>query len=137
MFVDNRPKAERCLLGLERRLPPDNSGLYRRLSEFRTELILFMMAATDREEVKKAISLYCTNLRRTSIFLKGSDLKALGLAPGPAFRQIFEAVFEARLNGRVRSREDELGLARRLARELPIDALHPPRTKGATAADTP
>ena len=76
------------------------------------------LAVTDREEVKKAISLYCTNLRRTSIFLKGRDLKALGLTPGPAFRRILEAVFEARLNGRVRSHEEELKLARRLVREL-------------------
>ncbi len=118
LFVNDRPKAEHCLLGLARRPPPDPSGLYRRLSEFRTEIILFMMAVTDREEVKKAISLYCTNLRRTSIFLKGRDLKALGLTPGPAFRRILEAVFEARLNGRVRSHEEELKLARRLVREL-------------------
>ncbi len=117
MFVHERPKAERCLLSLERRLPPDNSSLYRRLSEFRTEIILYLMAATDREEVKKAISLYCTNLRRTSILLKGSDLKAMGLTPGPAFRRILDAVFEARLNSRVGSREDELELARRLARD--------------------
>ncbi|MFO7709155.1 MAG: CBS domain-containing protein [Desulfobacterales bacterium] len=137
LFVNDRPKAERCLLGLERRLPPDNSGLYRRLSEFRTEIILFMMAATEREEVKKAISLYCTHLRRTSISLKGSDLKALGLAPGPAFRRILEAVFEARLNGRVRSREDELALASRLVREMPIE---PPARRGPKdigAAKTP
>jgi tRNA nucleotidyltransferase (CCA-adding enzyme) len=137
LFVTDRLRALSCLLGLERRLPPDNSGLYRRLSEFRTEIILFMMAATDREEVKKAISLYCTHLRRTSIFLKGSDLKALGLAPGPAFRRILEAVFEARLNGRVRSREEELGLARRLARELPIEPPPARRPKAADAAGTP
>ena len=136
MFVNDRPKAERCLLGLERRLPPDNSGLYRRLSEFRTEITLFMMAVTDREEVKRSISLYCTNLRRTSISLRGSDLKALGLAPGPAYRRILEAVFEARLNGLVRSREDELGLARRLAREQGIEASPAHRTKPTDAADS-
>ncbi len=130
MFVHERPKAERCLLGLERRLPPDHSGLYRRLSVFRTEIILYMMAATDREEVKKAISLYCTNLRRTSILLNGSDLKAMGLTPGPMFRRILDAVFDARLNGRVRSREDELALARRLAHETGETTPVPPRDAG-------
>jgi len=89
-----------------------------------------MMAATDREEVKKAISLYCTNLRRTSILLNGSDLKAMGLTPGPMFRRILDAVFDARLNGRVRSREDELALARRLAHETGETTPVPPRGAG-------
>jgi tRNA nucleotidyltransferase (CCA-adding enzyme) len=76
-----------------------------------------MMAITNQEKVKKAISLYCTNLRRTSICLKGGDLKALGLEPGPMYRRIFQAVFDAKLNGRAATREDELAFARRLVHD--------------------
>jgi tRNA nucleotidyltransferase (CCA-adding enzyme) len=115
-FVKGRANAERCLYWLGRGLPKDNSGLYQRLAGFKTELILFMMAATDQEQVKKAISLFFTKLRRTAIALKGEDLKALGLEPGPVYRQIFQAVFAAKLNGRVGTHEEEIELAKSLAR---------------------
>jgi tRNA nucleotidyltransferase (CCA-adding enzyme) len=126
-FVHDRINAERCLYWLERSLPVENSGLYHRLSAFRTELILFMMAITNQEKVKKAISLYCTNLRRTSISLQGEDLKALGLEPGPMYRRIFQTVFEAKLNGRAGTREDELALARRLVYDHDAPAAASPR----------
>jgi tRNA nucleotidyltransferase (CCA-adding enzyme) len=117
MFVGGRKKAGACLQWLVRSLPVANSALYHRLAELQTELILFMMAATDQEKVKKTISLYFTNLRRTSIALKGEDLKRLGVSPGPIFRRILQAVFDAKLNGRLETYEEELEYARRLAQE--------------------
>jgi tRNA nucleotidyltransferase (CCA-adding enzyme) len=82
------------------------------LAGLRTEVILFMMAATEHEKVKKAISLYFTNLRRMSISLRGEDLKRLGVSPGPIYRDVLQAVFNAKLNGRLDSNEDELAFAR-------------------------
>jgi tRNA nucleotidyltransferase (CCA-adding enzyme) len=114
LFTKGRFKAERRLNSLERKLPPDNSRLYRRLAEFRIEMILFMMAAAKSEKVRKAISHYCVHLRFIQPFLKGRDLKALGLPPGPRYRQILEELLDARLNGRVETREEETLLARRL-----------------------
>ena len=45
----------------------------------------------------------------------GHDLVALGLQPGPVFREILEAVYEAQLEGRARTREEALALARQEA----------------------
>ena len=114
LFADGRAKAQDCLYGLGRSLPAANSTVYHRLAGFRTELILFMMAAADQEKVKKAISLYFTNLRRTAISLKGDDLKQLGANPGPIYREVFQAVLDARLNGLVKTREQEIEFARNL-----------------------
>ncbi len=114
LFTKGRFTAERRLNSLERDLPPDNSRLYRRLAEFRIEMILFMMAAAKSERVRKAISHYCVHLRFIRPFLRGRDLKALGLPPGPRYRQILEELLDARLNGRVETREEEAVLARRL-----------------------
>ena len=116
LFVEGRAQAEECLHGLTRRLPDDRSTLYRQLSGFRTELVLFMMAAAEQEKVKKALSHYVTTLRRTTISLKGQDLKELGVAPGPIYREVLQAVLDARLNGRVQTRKEELALARTLIR---------------------
>ena len=40
--------------------------------------------------------------------LNGRDLIALGLPPGPRFKEILRAVEEAQLEGRLRNREDAL-----------------------------
>jgi tRNA nucleotidyltransferase (CCA-adding enzyme) len=113
LFIADRANAEEALRWLVRHLPVDNSTLYHRLAGLRTELILFMMAATDKEKVKKAISFYFTRLRRMSISLKGEDLKRLGVSPGPIYREVLQAVFNAKLNGQLESYEDELEFARR------------------------
>jgi poly(A) polymerase len=47
----------------------------------------------------------------------GNDLIAMGLAPGPAFRDILEQVYDAQLEGRAASKEDALALAREIARD--------------------
>jgi poly(A) polymerase len=44
----------------------------------------------------------------------GDDLIAMGLEPGPVFRQILQAVEEAQLEGRVRQREEALELVRQI-----------------------
>jgi len=116
LFVDSRAKAQECLHASARSLPAENSKVYHRLAGFPTELILFMMAAADQEKVKKAISLYFTHLRRTAISLKGKDLLQLGVRPGPIYREVFQAVFDAKLNGRVKTREEELEFARKRLR---------------------
>jgi len=116
LFVDGRAKAQNGLYVLGRSLPAANSTVYHRLAEFRTELVLFMMAAADQEKVKKAISLYFTNLRRTTISLRGDDLKQMGASPGPIYREVFQAVLDAKLNGQVKTREEEIEFARRRLR---------------------
>ncbi|MBL0716229.1 MAG: CBS domain-containing protein [Desulfosarcina sp.] len=114
LFARERFAAEKFLNALERKLPSENSHLYRGLVEFRIELILYMMAAAKQKAVRKAISHYCMHLRFIRPFLKGQDLKELGLPPGPRYRTILDKLLNARLNGQVESREDELALARRL-----------------------
>jgi tRNA nucleotidyltransferase (CCA-adding enzyme) len=116
LFVEGRARAEECLHGLTRRPPADDSTLYHQLNGFRTELVLFMMAAAEQEKVKRAVSHYVTTLRRTTLSLKGQDLKAMGVPPGPVYREVMQAVLDARLNGRVHTREEELELARELIR---------------------
>jgi len=46
--------------------------------------------------------------------LTGDDLLAIGLKPGPAFKEILNAVEEAQLNDSISSREEALILAKSL-----------------------
>jgi tRNA nucleotidyltransferase (CCA-adding enzyme) len=67
-----------------------------------------MMAATRSEWVKKYISYFYTQLRTVQPAVTGKDLEAMGLAPGPIYREILDAVRHAKLNGDVKSRNDEI-----------------------------
>jgi len=43
---------------------------------------------------------------RPARVLTGEDLKTLGFRPGPAFKEILDAVEDAQLNGKIRSRDE-------------------------------
>jgi len=107
-FCVDRFEADQCLFWLERNLSFSNSTLYERLSKLSTELILYMMAATRQEDVKRSISQFFTQLRHIKTSVKGKDLMKMGLEPGPVYKEILQAVLDAKLNGLVKTRSDEL-----------------------------
>ncbi len=88
--------------------PPRPSQIYRILSAFSLEQLLYAMAKSNAEEVKKRISHYLTTLRKTEILLTGKDLKSLGYRPGPVFKKIMSNLLEAKLDEEVKTRQDEV-----------------------------
>jgi tRNA nucleotidyltransferase (CCA-adding enzyme) len=117
LLCQERIAAQNRLCRLEMRLPEKASELYAHLRHFRTEMILFMMASTERKSVQKAISNYFIELRKIEPLTSGQDLIAMGLTPGPFFKAILEAVLDAKLNKEVDSREDELDFIRAMVRK--------------------
>ena len=79
-------------------------------------MILYMMASTRNRSVKKSISIYYNQLKDIQPLIGGQDLLSLGLKPGPVFRQILEAVLDARLNGEVETHPEELAFVQRWIR---------------------
>jgi len=75
--------------------------------------LLFTMARTKDQEHKKAISLYLTKLRKIRPELTGKELKKMGYAPGPLFKEILTSLLEARLERRVKSREGEIAFVKK------------------------
>ena len=112
IFCKERFEADRFISWMERHLPAKNSTIYRGISVFKIELILYMMAATKNEALKRSISNYFTQLRHIEISIKGKDLKELGLEPGPIYREILEAVLDGKLNGRIKTRREELAFVK-------------------------
>ena len=112
IFCKERFEADKRLLWLKKNVPLENSVLYRKMTGFRVEILLYMMAATNHEEVKKAISHYYTKLRLVTTSVTGKDLKKLDIKPGPIYREILDAVKDAKLNGTVKSRNDELNFVK-------------------------
>lgn len=118
LFNRERFKAEGCLYWLEQNADANNSELYRHLSPFKTELILTMMAVTDNEDIKKSISNYYTQLRNVRITVQGRDIRELGLKPGPLYRKILEDTLDAKLNGKLATRNDELQFIRNYPKSI-------------------
>jgi tRNA nucleotidyltransferase (CCA-adding enzyme) len=112
IFCKEKFIADRCLYGLEQKTPVKNSTLYNRLKGFRTELILYLMAVTKSERVKRVISNYFNRLRYVEISIRGRDLMDMQVPPGPLYREILEAVLDAKLDGRVKTKNDELLFAK-------------------------
>ncbi len=108
LFNKERFKAEGCLYWLENHPEALNSDRYQRLSPFRPELILLMMAVTENEELKKKISHYYTYLRGMSISVQGRDIRSMGVPPGPHYRKLLEDTLFAKLNGHLATRDDEI-----------------------------
>ncbi len=117
VLTETRDEALDLLQKLERRRvhhkPPRNSDLFHQLNPLPTEIILFLMAAAGDEEVRRWLSRFFTHLRGTAPILTGDDLKELGLAPGPIYKKAFTALLDARLNGKVLTRQEEIALVRR------------------------
>jgi tRNA nucleotidyltransferase (CCA-adding enzyme) len=116
ILCKERFEADRSMLWMEQSLPTKNSTTYKHLAVFRIELILYMMAATKHETVKRSISNYVTRLRYIDTSVTGKDLKKMGLEPGPIYREILQAVLDAKLNGQLKTRNDELDFVKAYVR---------------------
>jgi tRNA nucleotidyltransferase (CCA-adding enzyme) len=98
-----------------RRLKPDNPvEIYNLLSKYEIEPILFSMALTEEIEKKRAISHFLLELRNIKPILRGKDLKALGIPPGPKYAQILKLILNEKLMKRLKSKEEEIEFVKRL-----------------------
>lgn len=94
------------------------SEIYFILAPLPVEGVLFLMARSRREVIRKSISLYLTRMRTQELLIDGGDLKALGLQSGPVFAHILRHVRAALVDGEATSREKQLDLAKNLIQAL-------------------
>lgn len=90
------------------------SALCAMLRPLPVEFVLYLMADMEVPETRRALSRYITVWRTEKPGVDGSDLKKLGLAPGPAYGVILQRLLKAKLDGTAASPEEQLALAREL-----------------------
>jgi len=103
------------------------SEIYFTLELLPVEGVLFLMARSRREELRKNISLYLTHLRAQPLQIAGDDLKVLGLPTGPWFAQVLRQVRTAAVDGVATTREKQLELAKTLVEKLRTEEPADPR----------
>lgn len=105
----------RLLLTLDRTVKP--SETFRALCNFPEETLMFLIAKTRSKRAKQKIVDMFTTYRRMKPILRGNDLKAMGLTPGPLYNRILDLLLDARLDGTVETVTDERRLVQRLAKQ--------------------
>ncbi len=86
--------------------PQKNSEIYRALSSFSNDSLLYLMAISKKNIINKSVSHFVTSLRNIRPLLNGDDLKNLGYTPGEKFKEILSSLRDAQLDGIVNSRRD-------------------------------
>ncbi|MBO8153291.1 CBS domain-containing protein [Thermovirga sp.] len=103
--IDEMGSAEHILGG---RGEKPNSRIYEYLSKIHPAVALYWAAATNRWRVRRRILLYLTRLRKIEPMLIGRDMLDMGYKEGPMIGYILKALRNARLDGLVETREEEI-----------------------------
>ncbi len=90
------------------------SEIYRLVDGVSPVAVSCCQLASDSPLVRRRLSLYLSKLRKTKSSLTGSDLIELGFPQGPRLKGVLTRLMDARLDGKVRTRDDEVRLARGL-----------------------
>ena len=86
------------------------SSIYRLLHSYSPLALTTSLLACDSAVASCHIHLLLTKLRYIKPTLTGDDLKRMGIASGPHIREILHLLHEARLDGRVATKQDEESL---------------------------
>ncbi len=109
---ENTRRAGNSLIGAHNKGDTRMSTLYEVLSPLGIEGLLYLMARYGQEHnIGKDVSLYLTRLREEKIDITGQDLAGLGEAPGPLYGLALKETLKAKLDGKVKTREEELAYA--------------------------
>ncbi len=91
------------------------SSIYHLLDGYSPQAIKVNIIASDSEKARHNMQLYLDKLRQIKPLLTGNDLMDMGIPPGPRTKEMLNRLLDARLDGEVRTRQDEEGVVRELS----------------------
>ncbi len=92
------------------------SKLYRLIEPLSYETLIFLMAKCGKNLIKKRVVDFLCKYNGIRLKIRGGDLKILGVKEGPEFTRILKKALYAKIDGRLKTKKDELLFAERLAR---------------------
>jgi len=88
------------------------SSIYHILHGYSQSAIIATSLAVDSDVARQHIKLFLDKLRYVRPALTGDDLVKMGIAPGPRIKEILQRLHEARLDGKVASKQREVEMVR-------------------------
>ncbi|WP_418789982.1 CBS domain-containing protein [Phosphitispora sp. TUW77] len=76
--------------------------------ELSGEGFAFILAVSTADLVNERVKEYLTHARDNKLLINGEDIKELGYKPAPFFKEALDAVGEARLDGAVVTKDEEI-----------------------------
>jgi len=111
-------KLEKKVIGaLSEAKPAKPSKIYRSLEPLSHEALVFLLAKCGKGRAKKRVTDFLRKYRGIRLSIGGADLKKLGARPGPDFTRILKKTLYAKIDGKLKTKRDELLFAGRLIRE--------------------
>ncbi len=140
VFLQRRRATAQVVHRLSSFPPPGRSEIFLLLHPLPTDFLLYGMGKTEEERVKKAISLYFTELKRVKVSLTGKDLKKMGFTPGPVYSDILQDLLRRRLEEKISSRQEEIDFVLHKYNPRRLDLIgrkkRPPSARGKEGAGT-
>jgi tRNA nucleotidyltransferase (CCA-adding enzyme) len=87
-------------------------SIYNFLEGYSAQALAANSLATDSPTASQNVRFFLSKLRHVEASLSGDDLKQMGVKEGPQMKELLEMLHQARLNGRVTTREGEEELVR-------------------------
>ncbi|QJB57723.1 CBS domain-containing protein [Pseudodesulfovibrio sp. zrk46] len=94
------------------------SKLFAILHPIPVEGVLFLMARSRKEHIRRNISQYLSRLRYMTIEIDGNDLLHLGIEPGPVYSKILNKVMAAKIDGVVETKDEQVKLANQVHKDF-------------------
>lgn len=69
----------------------------------------------------KSVEKFLTTLKDIKVLITGKDLIELGYIPSPKFAKIFDAILKEKLNGKLKTKEDEINFLKKKAKKKLFD----------------
>lgn len=117
-FSKEKEAADKILKELSRTRRLRTSEIYWLLQERSHESLLYLIAMARKKTAKMAVSHFVTHLRHYKTHIRGADLKKMGYKSGPIYKTILNHLLEAKLDGEVESRAEEIKF---IKRRYPLD----------------
>ncbi len=86
------------------------SSIYHLLHGYSPQAVTANSLACDSPVAHQHIQLFLAKLRYVKSALTGNDLQRMGITPGPRMKEILQRLHEARLDGKVTSKQGEVEL---------------------------
>lgn len=89
------------------------SSLYRLLAPYRTQALFLLWLTSDSKAIRNRLELYHRELACVEPILGGDDLREMGISLGPIYRKILESLRDARLDGKINTRQQEIAFLKK------------------------
>jgi tRNA nucleotidyltransferase (CCA-adding enzyme) len=100
------------------RLKTTPAKIFNLLEPLSYEVILMLKTKYKNKNLQRHIEDFFEIYNGMRLSIRGEDLKRLGIAPGPYYKKIFTKVLQAKLNGEIKTRDQEIALINKYIKKI-------------------